>query len=90
MKRLLLATTCIALIAACSDKSGTEESSAGDTACIEPSNPFDDGGGHHAGFEWAQDNGHLCPGDGQPFDEGCEEYYNQRRRFEECEAAKRK
>jgi hypothetical protein len=49
----------------------------------------DDGEGHHAGFQWAQEDGRLCPGDGQPIDEGCEEYYNQRRRFEACEAAKR-
>jgi hypothetical protein len=59
------------------------------SACVEPDNPYNDGGGHDAGFKWAEEKGEECTGRGDSFDEGCEEYYAQQRRFEECEAAKR-
>jgi hypothetical protein len=84
------------LVTACSDKSVSNSEAFArnyqtpEGACIEPSNPYNDGGGHDAGFIWAEEKGEECTGNADSFDEGCEEYYTQRRRYEECEAAKRK
>lgn len=30
--------------------------------CIEPENPYDEGGGHYAGYEWAIENNSSCEG----------------------------
>lgn len=52
----------------------------------EPENPYDDGTGHSAGFEWAQENEvNSCDGNSDSFIEGCEEYINQRDDWEETE-----
>ena len=52
--------------------------------CTEPSNPYSDGGGHDAGFNWAMENGKSCSSNSNSFDEGCEEYYRQLTNYEEC------
>jgi hypothetical protein len=43
--------------------------------CIEPQNPYNDGGGHDAGFNWASETGGECNGNSDSFNEGCAEYY---------------
>jgi hypothetical protein len=75
-------------LAACSPPSSSGSASAD---CVEPSNPWDgDGGGHEAGFKWAQETRGECPTDhGDSFEEGCNEFYNQHNRYEACVAAKR-
>jgi hypothetical protein len=40
--------------------------------CTEPSNPYNDGGGHDAGFNWAMENGRSCSSNSNSFDEGCD------------------
>ena len=87
----LFAAGAILLSASCSDRS-TDASAGGPQAeCIEPNNPFNDEGGHDAGFKWAEETGGECPDDrGGSFHEGCEEYHTQGERFEACEEAKRK
>lgn len=41
-------------------------------------NPYDDGSGHFAGYEWAMENDvSSCGGNSNSFIEGCEEYLSQ-------------
>jgi len=41
-------------------------------------NPYNEGSGHYAGYEWAEQNGvSSCGGNSNSFIEGCEEYLNQ-------------
>ncbi len=40
-------------------------------------NPYSDGSGHFAGYEWAERTGGDCDGNSQSFNEGCEEYFRQ-------------
>ena len=92
---LSLLLPCLVGIAACSDNSESSDhgsATASEVACTEPSNPWaDESGGHDAGFKWAEENGQDCPSDhGQSFEEGCNEYYDQLHRYEECEASKKK
>ena len=57
--------------------------------CAEVENPYDEGSGHYAGFEWAQDNDvTTCGGSSESFIEGCEEYQRQESEYAECEAKK--
>jgi len=68
------------------DRSGADKSAH---ECIEPENPYDEGSGHYAGYEWAESNGSgTCGGNSQSFIEGCEEYESQEAKFQECEANK--
>jgi hypothetical protein len=92
---MLLLVASLFVFGACSRNSGSssEESvNAMDVGCMEPSNPWaDEGGGHDAGFKWAEEKGEECPSDhGQSFEEGCNEYYEQLHRYEACEASKKK
>jgi hypothetical protein len=82
----------MSVLVACSDRS---DSSASDEkgSCIVPTNPWTggEGGGHEAGFNWAQENHYACPSNyGESFEEGCVEYYNQLNRYDACKAAKRR
>lgn len=43
----------------------------------EMTNPYSDGTGHHAGYEWAERTGGDCNGSSASFNEGCEEYQHQ-------------
>ncbi len=44
----------------------------------EPENPYNEGSGHSAGYEWAEKNGvSSCGGSSNSFIEGCEEYLSQ-------------
>jgi len=90
---ILIATAAlVGALAACSNKAESAANTTEDAKCIEPSNPWaGDGGGHEAGFNWAEENRYECPSDhGESFEEGCVEYHNQLSRYEACEAAKRR
>jgi hypothetical protein len=52
--------------------------------CVEPDNPYDDDGGHDAGFKWAEKNGGDCDGNSESFNEGCQEYHKQLNEYNEC------
>jgi hypothetical protein len=85
-------------MAACSDSSESSNSGGGRGSeaeeCVEPSNPWaGQAGGHEAGFNWAEEKGHDCPAEsdhGKAFAEGCNEYYDQLHRYQECDARKHK
>lgn len=82
------------LLVACSGEDSSDQQTSGPVAsiagepaqCVEPENPYNDDGGHDAGFKWAEEKGEACDGNSDSFNEGCEEYYTQRQRYEECEA----
>ena len=45
----------------------------------EAENPYSDGSGHSAGYEWAEENDvDSCGGNSNSFIEGCEEYLEQK------------
>lgn len=50
---------------------------------LEPSNPYDSGSGHYAGFEWGE-SGNSCGGNSGSFIEGCEEYESQEEAYNSC------
>lgn len=58
--------------------------------CIPPHNPYNDGGGHDAGFNWAAENGGDCNGNSDSFNEGCAEFHRQLNEYNECVANSRK
>lgn len=73
---------------ASSRASGGKQSNEG-ASCSEPENPYNDDGGHDAGFKWAEENGEQCEGNSDSFNEGCAEFYRQRDNYEACEAKRR-
>jgi hypothetical protein len=89
---LTLAVAALIFIAGCkssapSEYSGSDGNTASANNCSEPENPYEEGSGHYAGFEWAERTGAgTCDGNSQSFIEGCEEYQNQEADYEECEA----
>ena len=94
MRRILPALTLGALLlsVACTSPRPSE-SSRDDSAhhCPEPENPYDEGSGHYAGYEWAEKNNPArCGGSSESFIEGCEEYQRQESEYADCEAQKRK
>lgn len=94
MRRIILAAMFMGLLSnfACTS-SNSSESSRGESAphCTEPENPYEEGTGHYAGFEWAENNGSAtCGGSSQSFIEGCEEHQRQESEYAECEARKNK
>jgi len=58
--------------------------------CVAPHNPYNDGGGHDAGFKWAEENGGNCDGNSESFNEGCTEFVRQLGAYNECIANSRK
>lgn len=94
MKHLLLSLTVVgfALIVGCKSEppsNSSERNGVSGSApnCTEPVNPYDEGSGHYAGFEWAENKGSgTCGGNSESFIEGCEEYENQEAKYQECEA----
>lgn len=50
---------------------------------LEPINPYDEGSGHYAGFEWGE-NGNSCGGNSSSFIEGCEKYESQEESYQSC------
>lgn len=71
------------------DSSGHDNGNAS-ASCVEPENPYTEGTGHYAGYEWAETKGSgTCGGSSQSFIEGCEEFETQESEYQECEAKKR-
>jgi hypothetical protein len=66
----------------------TDKTTAKD--CNPPHNPYNNGGGHDAGFNWAIENSGGCNGNSNSFNEGCEDYYRQLNEYKECIANNRK
>ena len=81
-------TMCTSSGSSASDKDN--DGKAGSVECHEPENPYDQGSGHYAGFEWADEHDPAtCGGNSQSFIEGCEDYQEQQAAFEECESKKK-
>lgn len=83
-----LAIALTILFSSCDRGAKSYESEGTTSECIEPNNPYNDGGGHDAGFNWAMENGGDCDGKSDSFNEGCEEYYRQLNKYNECIAKK--
>lgn len=82
MIRCIVLTTVIILFTACSGGNGGgkyDDPQEDPEASIE--SPYDEGTGHDAGFQWAEEKGITdpsdCGGDSDSFIEGCEEYAGQ-------------
>jgi hypothetical protein len=78
-------------IAGCGTSTKSGENRGGNTVanCEEPQNPYPEGGGHYAGYKWAEEKGSgECNGSSQSFNEGCEEYETQEAEYQECERKK--
>lgn len=73
-----------------SQDSTKDEEGATKAGCTEPHNPYNEGTGHYAGYEWAEKNGSTCNSSSESFKEGCEEYESQESEYQECEARKKK
>jgi hypothetical protein len=72
-----------------SDPGKSSEYADRDCASLEPSNPYDDGSGHFAGYQWAEENGGAsCNGNSDSFNEGCEEYGQQAMAYQRCKSGK--
>lgn len=54
-----------------------------DCSTLASSNPYDEGSGHYAGFEWGE-NGNSCDGNSNSFIEGCEDYETQESAYQAC------
>jgi hypothetical protein len=54
-----------------------------DCSTLEPENPYNEGSGHYAGFEWGME-GNECNGNSDSFIGGCEEYQNQENAHQYC------
>ena len=71
----------------CSNESpatGQTTFSKNNQQCVVPYNPYNDSGGHDAGFNWAMENKGGCTGNSDSFNEGCEEYHRQITEYNEC------
>jgi hypothetical protein len=96
MRRFILPLTVAGLILTVGCRSSAPSNSSDSNGeatsapnCTEPENPYDEGSGHYAGFEWAESRGSgSCGGNSQSFIEGCEEYESQEAKYQECEAQK--
>lgn len=91
MRCFILVSALIAtlLIGGCtsSRSSGSNKERDAGRHCNEPENPYAEGTGHYAGYEWAEDHcSGTCDGSSQSFNEGCEEYETQEAEYQECEA----
>ena len=68
-----------------SDCSLSDTKNDKDCSILEPNDPYNDGSGHFAGFEWAQENGASgCDGNSDSFNDVCEEYLRQYNAYDEC------
>jgi hypothetical protein len=95
MKHVTLSFTLSVLLGVVCCTSGTSPERANEDDaprhCTEPQDPYDEGSGHYAEYEWAETNNPgTCGGRSQSFTEGCEEYQHQESEYEDCEAQKKK
>ena len=75
----------VLLFSACESSSSSEPSEKAEVSCEEPQNPYSEGSGHYAGFEWAEEHEPAsCGGNSTSFIEGCEEWQNQSAEYEAC------
>jgi hypothetical protein len=83
MKKILILLVAAVILSGCSNSdTGISYSKKN---CSEPSNPYGDGGGHDAGFNWAEEKGvSSCGGKSQSFIDGCEEYLRQEEAYNSC------
>ena len=71
-------------------KPDSEQTETSAVSCTEPENPYSEGTGHYAGYEWAESHdGAACNGNSQSFNEGCEEYGQQEEEYQNCERKKK-
>jgi hypothetical protein len=75
MKRLAIISSLLILAACGSSNSGYSDDDYKESGYR--GNPYSEGTGHYAGYEWAERTGEDCDGNSQSFNEGCEEYYRQ-------------
>lgn len=54
-----------------------------DCSSLVPSNPYNYGSGHYAGYEWGE-RGNNCSGNSSSFIEGCEEFESQDEVYNSC------
>jgi len=95
MKNFILGLTLLAALVVidCTSSTSSERTNGEESArhCSEPHNPYNEGTGHYAGYEWAETNNPgTCGGRSQSFIEGCEEYQQQESEYDECEAQNKK
>ena len=86
---LIVASTGLAGVLGCNSSTSSDENQEelASRHCTEPENPYEQGSGHYAGYEWAERNDPAsCGGRSQSFIEGCEEYQNQESEYEDCES----
>jgi hypothetical protein len=73
-----------------SQSSGSDEEGGADASCTEPHNPYTEGTGHYAGYEWAENKGSgTCSSSSESFNQGCEEYESQESEYQDCQARKK-
>lgn len=72
-----LLVACLLLVSCSSGSSYSRNSGYENTRKEAMGNPYSEGTGHYAGYEWAERTGGDCNGNSQSFNEGCEEYYEQ-------------
>ncbi len=89
--KLICAIAVFSLAGCSSQQSSDNQTEDEQKVCEEPENPYQEGTGHYAGYEWAEKKGSgSCEASSQSFNEGCEEYETQDEEYEECEAQKKK
>lgn len=86
MKKTVLLTIILAFFLSGCEKSPSPAASTKTKFedCISPNNPYNDGGGHDAGFIWAAENGGDCNGYSDSFNEGCAEFHRQLDEYNQC------
>lgn len=77
MKTIIAIIVPILIIVACSSNTDPSSDTYGRNEYTEIENPYSEGTGHYAGYEWAERTGGACNGNSNSFNEGCEEYYHQ-------------
>ena len=82
MNKIMIFFFLCLLLVGCNN--GSKNNSMNVNSCAEPQNPYSDGTGHYAGYNWAQENGEECDGNSESFIEGCEEYYEQQDQYNSC------
>jgi len=95
LRQLVLAFAVIGLFVlfgcGSSESSRKDEEAGAAASCTEPDNPYSEGTGHYAGYEWAEKNGSgACNSSSTSFNEGCEEYERQESEYQACEARKKR
>ena len=77
MKNLVIASAVVLSLVGCVGDSSGGYADTADGEGGYVGNPYSEGTGHYAGYEWAERTGGDCDGNSQSFNEGCEAYYEQ-------------